>query len=81
MRLCVLKKFSQADLDEFDNLFKTKNQVDADKCIGCKACLRTGCPALIFDRANKKVHINRAQCVGCDVCMQVCRQDAISKED
>ncbi|MGI6070125.1 MAG: indolepyruvate ferredoxin oxidoreductase subunit alpha [Blautia sp.] len=78
---CVLKKFSQADKDEFDNLFKTKNYVDQDKCIGCKACLKTGCPALSFDKGEKKVHINRAQCVGCDVCSQVCPKDAIAKEE
>lgn len=78
---CVLKKFSDADLAEFDNLFKTKNVVDHDKCIGCKACLGTGCPALSFDKEAKKVSINHEQCVGCDVCAQVCPVSAIAKED
>lgn len=77
---CVLKKFSEADLAEFDNLFATKNVVDQDKCIGCRKCLGTGCPALGFDKAAKKVSINRDQCVGCDVCKQVCPVGAIEKE-
>lgn len=78
---CVLKKFSDADLEEFENLFATKNTVDHNKCIGCKACLGTGCPALSFDKEAKKVSINRDQCVGCDVCAQVCPVKAIAKED
>ncbi|MBQ1490004.1 MAG: indolepyruvate ferredoxin oxidoreductase subunit alpha [Eubacterium sp.] len=77
---CVLKKFSQADLDEFEGLFATKDAVDKEKCIGCKLCQKTGCPALIFDAAEKKVTINRTDCVGCDVCMQVCPTGAIVKE-
>ena len=77
---CVLKKFSQADLDEFENLFATKNYVDHDKCIGCKACLGTGCPAMSFDKEAKKVNIDSSSCVGCDVCAQVCPVNAISKE-
>lgn len=78
---CVLKKFSQADKSEFQGLFSTKNRVDEEKCIGCKACLKAGCPAMSYDRETKKVHINRASCVGCDVCTQVCPKDAIVKED
>lgn len=78
---CVLKKFSQEDKDEFDNLFATKNKVNEEKCVGCKLCLKAGCPAMSFDKANKKVVINKAQCVGCDVCTQVCPKDAIEKED
>ncbi|MBR3756527.1 MAG: indolepyruvate ferredoxin oxidoreductase subunit alpha [Firmicutes bacterium] len=78
---CVLKKFSPADLEQFPGLFQTKNVVDAEKCIGCKLCQKTGCPALIFDKATKKVVINRADCVGCDVCTQVCPKNAIVKEE
>ncbi len=78
---CVLKKFSQADKAEFENLFKTKNKVDEEKCIGCKLCLKAGCPAMSYDKSEKKVRINRAQCVGCDVCTQVCPKEAIVKED
>lgn len=78
---CVLKKFSPADLKEFPGLFQTKDKVDTEKCIGCKMCQKTGCPALIFDKETKKVNINRADCVGCDVCAQVCPVDAIVKEE
>ena len=51
---CVLKKFSPADLEQFPGLFQTKNVVDAEKCIGCKLCQKTGCPALIFDKNTDK---------------------------
>lgn len=78
---CVLKKFSREDKNEFDSLFATKNKVDPDRCIGCKLCLKAGCPAMSYDKTNKKVTIHREQCVGCDVCTQVCPKDAIVKED
>ncbi len=78
---CALKKFSKEDKAEFDSLFITRDKVDPDKCIGCKKCLKAGCPAMFYDKATKKVVINRAQCVGCDVCAQVCPKGAIGKEN
>jgi indolepyruvate ferredoxin oxidoreductase alpha subunit len=76
---CVLKKFSQADLDEF-KIEKKPCEVTAAQCIGCKLCMKTGCPALSFDSAGKKVEIDPVQCVGCGVCIQVCPKQAISKK-
>lgn len=78
---CVLKKkYNDADLISYENLFQTKDMVLEDKCVGCKMCLKTGCPSLIFDPAKKKVSIDPNTCVGCDVCLQVCPFDAIVKE-
>ena len=69
------------DKEEFESLFVTKNKVDPDKCIGCRLCLKAGCPAMYYVKEDKKVVINRAACVGCDVCTQVCPKNAIGKED
>lgn len=52
--------------------------VEADKCIGCKKCLKVGCPAISF-KEGKSV-IDATQCVGCTVCKQVCPVDAIGFE-
>lgn len=57
-------------------------KVDADKCIGCKACLNVGCPALSqVKRENGKslALIDNTQCVGCGVCASACKFDAIKK--
>ena len=53
-------------------------KVDADKCVGCRMCLKVGCPAVTF-KDGKSV-IDATQCVGCTVCMQVCPVEAIEKE-
>ena len=50
-------------------------KVDADKCTGCKACMRIGCPAISMK--DKKSLIDFTQCVGCGVCQQMCKFDAI----
>jgi len=75
---CVLKKHSDADKQEFGNYIGTC-QINSAKCIGCKMCIKTGCPALRFDKAAKKASIDATQCVGCKVCLQVCPVKAISK--
>jgi indolepyruvate ferredoxin oxidoreductase alpha subunit len=76
---CVLKKFSSQDKEEFSTAFQNKCEVDIEKCVGCKACIRTGCPAISFDNANKKSSISKDSCVGCEVCLQVCPVKAIGK--
>ena len=52
--------------------------VDNSKCIGCKACMKIGCPAISI--VDRKAVIDQTQCVGCNVCAQLCRQNAIGKE-
>jgi len=75
---CALKKLSQADKAEFGN-YKIPVTVEADKCIGCKACMRAGCPALIYNMEKRKVTTDAVQCIGCEVCIQVCPKKAIKK--
>ena len=77
---CALKKFSKQDIEEFNNPFTSKCSVNTDKCIGCKLCMKTGCPAISFKSEEKLVCIDKNQCLGCEVCSQVCPKDAISKE-
>jgi indolepyruvate ferredoxin oxidoreductase alpha subunit len=75
---CVLKKLSQKDKDDFGD-YKGLCSIDEEKCVGCKACMKTGCPALISGKGSKKVTIDKSQCVGCELCSQVCPRNAISK--
>ena len=49
--------------------------VNADSCIGCKACLGIGCPAISI--RDGKACIDRTQCVGCGVCESLCPKKAI----
>ena len=77
---CVLKKNRDADLRESGEVFKEKNFVLEDKCVGCRKCLSSGCPAVSVDPAKKKSGINRLQCVGCSICAQLCPKEAIEKE-
>ncbi len=49
--------------------------VDKDKCIGCKSCMRLGCPAI--GMKDGKAAIDTTLCVGCGVCAQLCPTNAL----
>lgn len=51
--------------------------INQDKCKKCKACIRTGCPAISI--RNEKVVIDKNMCNACTLCKQVCKFDAIEK--
>lgn len=53
--------------------------VDTGKCIGCKKCLKVGCPAIMMK--DGKSCVDPVQCVGCTVCAQVCPTGAISRKE
>ncbi|MBR4548326.1 MAG: indolepyruvate ferredoxin oxidoreductase subunit alpha [Oscillospiraceae bacterium] len=53
--------------------------VDTAKCIGCRKCLKVGCPAVMI--REKKSYIDPTQCVGCTVCAQVCPVGAIGRKE
>jgi len=48
---------------------------DRDKCVGCKACMKIGCPAISI--VDGKASIDGTLCVGCGVCAQLCRFGAL----
>ena len=54
---------------------------NSDKCVGCKACMKIGCPAISI--VDKKARIDNTLCTGCGVCAQLCKFDALTaaKED
>ena len=49
---------------------------DSDKCVGCKACMKIGCPAISI--VDKKATIDNTLCTGCGVCAQLCKFDALA---
>ena len=51
--------------------------VDESKCVGCKACMQIGCPAISI--VNGKAKVDATQCVGCGVCEQLCKLGALKE--
>ena len=44
--------------------------VDPVKCVGCRSCMKIGCPAISIKEG--KAHVDATLCVGCGVCQQLC---------
>lgn len=57
---------------------KLKCRVIKEKCVKCKVCLKTGCPALSQDK-DGKTKIDHNACNGCEICKQACKFGAIEK--
>ncbi|MBQ5994580.1 MAG: indolepyruvate ferredoxin oxidoreductase subunit alpha [Clostridia bacterium] len=66
-RPCVLLKYVKTN---------PPLKVDNDKCRGCKACMKLGCPSISF--RDGKAHIDNTLCTGCGVCKQLCHFDALN---
>ena len=56
-------------------------KVNAEKCIGCNACIRT-CPVPNANRYDGKVvHINNEECIQCGECIKGCTHGARDYDD
>ncbi len=69
-RPCVLLKFVKHE---------KPLRVDCDKCVGCKSCMRLGCPSISIK--DGKAVIDATLCVGCGVCKQLCKFGALGEQD
>ncbi len=49
--------------------------VDNAKCIGCKQCMKIGCPCISI--VDGKARIDATLCTGCGLCKQMCKPGAI----
>ena len=56
---------------------KAPLMVEEDKCIGCKSCMRIGCPAISM--VDGKAKVDATQCVGCGICAQLCKCGALKE--
>lgn len=65
-RPCMLLKYVKP---------KPALKINPEKCVGCKMCMKLGCPAISIK--DKKAFIDPTQCVGCAVCEQLCKVGAI----
>ena len=69
-------------------------EIDSSKCMGCKACVNLGCPAISFQKVEGDMaftkdgkkrkgisHIEPSLCPGCHLCYQVCKFQAIVSQE
>ena len=57
---------------------------DTEKCVGCKACMNIGCPAISMVKTaegKNRALIDNTLCTGCGVCAQLCPTGALPKRE
>lgn len=69
-RPCTLLKYVKHD---------APLRVNTDKCVGCRSCMRIGCPSISIK--DGKAHVDDTLCVGCKVCSQLCKFGALESTD
>lgn len=69
-RPCVLLKYVKP---------QPSLKVNHEKCIGCGACMKIGCPAISFK--DEKAIVDDTICVGCEVCSQLCPADSFERKE
>lgn len=52
-------------------------RINADRCSGCQACMRIGCPSISF--RDGICVVDHTTCVGCGVCKQLCGHKAFEE--
>lgn len=53
--------------------------IHADKCVGCKMCMKIGCPAISM--VDGRAVIDQSICVGCGLCEKMCKLGCIERGD
>ncbi len=69
-RPCVLLKYVKP---------KAPIAVKEDKCVGCRQCMKLGCPAISVK--DKRAEGDCTQGVGCNVCAQLCKVGAMEQKE
>lgn len=59
------------------SVIKPPFYVDVNNCSGCTICTRLGCPAILWNKEEKRAFIDETLCTGCELCVKVCRFNAI----
>jgi NAD-dependent dihydropyrimidine dehydrogenase PreA subunit len=71
--------------DEYEALIKDDDavfcyEIDADKCVGCRACAKA-CPVDCIEGKVKVAHkIRNDDCIKCGACQIICKFDAVIKQ-
>lgn len=52
-------------------------KAETEHCVGCKMCMKIGCPAISMK--DDRVQIDTTLCTGCGVCRQLCKFGALQE--